>query len=86
MRNNYDRYDGFDEQTYNKKGISYYVLRRTADETIIPYLRKIKNKKCLEVGVGYGYYKSIYFDDNSIFRMLNYCFNIYSLYLWNFLP
>ena len=66
MSNNYDRYDGFDEQRYNRRGISYYVLRKTADKTIIPYLSKIKNKKCLEVGVGYGYYKNIYFDDNRV--------------------
>jgi len=53
---NYDRYQNYSEQKYNKKGISYLLMKKQADRVLIPYLNGIKNKKILEVGLGYGYY------------------------------
>lgn len=65
---NYDRYkaDGENEANYNKKDLSYWLLRWNADRTIFPYLTKIKNEDILEVGIGYGYYKDAYFNDNNV--------------------
>ena len=63
---NFRRYDKYDESRYNRKGLSYLLMRKKADEIVIPYLKNIKNKKILEVGVGYGYYKDAYFLDNDV--------------------
>ncbi len=66
MENNYNRYNDTSEKEYNKKGLSYFVLRKNADKTIIPYLKSVEGKNCLEVGVGYGYYKDAYFNGNNV--------------------
>ena len=63
---NFERYKKYTKEKYNKKGISYFLMRRKADEKIIPYLRALYGKKILEVGIGYGYYKNAYFDNNSV--------------------
>lgn len=66
--NNYERYkvDEKNENQYNKRGLSYWMLRWNVDRTIFPYLKKIKDECILEVGVGYGYYKDAYFNDNNV--------------------
>lgn len=53
---NYDRYQNYTEKKYNKKDISYFLMKKQADRILIPYVSKIKNKEILEVGPGYGYY------------------------------
>ena len=54
------------EEKYNRRGITYWLLRKNADDIIIPYLKQISNKKVLEVGIGYGYYKDYYFQRNHV--------------------
>lgn len=54
--NNYDRYQNYSEKKYNKKNISYFLMKKQANQILIPYIKKIKNKNVLEVGPGYGYY------------------------------
>ena len=63
---NYKRYNSLTKKKYNRKGISYYLMRKKSDEFIIPYLRRIKNKVVLEAGIGYGYYKKAYFSNNTV--------------------
>lgn len=53
---NYDRYQGYTESTYNKKGISWFFMKKQADKRLIPYVKNMEKKKILEVGPGYGYY------------------------------
>lgn len=53
---NYDRYQHYTESQYNKKGLSYFFMKKQADKKLIPYVKSIKKKKILEVGPGYGYY------------------------------
>lgn len=53
MGENYERYN---INQYNKKGVSYYMLRRPSDKKIISFNEQIKQKDILEVGLGYGYY------------------------------
>lgn len=63
---NYKRYDKMTEEKYNRKGISYFLMRRKPDRIIIPYLENIQGEDVLEVGVGYGYYKQAYFSNNNV--------------------
>lgn len=53
---NYDRYQGYTESKYNKKGISWFFMKKQADKRLIPYVKNMEKKKILEVGPGYGYY------------------------------
>lgn len=53
---NYDRYQNYTENKYNKKGISWLLMKKQADKRLIPYVKSIEKKKILEVGPGYGYY------------------------------
>lgn len=53
---NYDRYQNYTENKYNKKGISWLLMKKQADKRLIPYVKSIKKEKILEVGPGYGYY------------------------------
>lgn len=53
---NYDRYQNYTESKYNKKGISWLLMKKQADKKLIPYVKSIQKKKILEVGPGYGYY------------------------------
>ena len=63
---NFERYQNPSEAKYNKKGISYFLMRRNADKIIYPYLGEISGENILEVGIGYGYYKSAYFTNNHV--------------------
>lgn len=56
---NFDRYKGYSQSKYNRKGLSYYLMRKPADHILLSYLEKIKKKKILEVGIGYGYYTKV---------------------------
>lgn len=60
------RYEFGSEQKYNRKGLSYLLMRKNPDKIIIPYLKRIKGEDILEVGIGYGYYKDAYFSDNNV--------------------
>lgn len=53
---NYDRYRNYTENQYNKKGISWFFMKKQADKRLFPFVRSIRGKKVLEVGLGYGYY------------------------------
>lgn len=66
LMDNFRRYGTFTEKKYNRKGLSYYLMRKKPDEIIIPYLEKIKDENVLEVGVGYGYYRAAYFSNNNV--------------------
>ncbi len=64
---NYDRYCNYNEHKYNRKTISYFLMRKPSDRVLIPYVSGIKNRKVLEVGIGFGYYTKYYIDnDNKI--------------------
>lgn len=63
---NFRRYDSVTEKKYNRKGISYLLLRKKADKKIMAYLRGIKGERILEAGIGYGYYKDVYFKANHV--------------------
>lgn len=63
---NYKRYDLLKESRYNKRGLSYLLMRKKLDRTIIPYIKQINSKSVLEVGIGYGYYLNVYSHDNHI--------------------
>ncbi len=63
---NFERYQRSSEAKYNKKGISYFLMRRNPDKTIYPYLKAISGENILEVGIGYGYYKNAYFANNCV--------------------
>ncbi len=60
---NYDRYCNQNERNYNRKTLSYYLMRKPPDKILIPYVSGICNKKVLEVGIGYGYYTRYYMDN-----------------------
>lgn len=62
---NYDRYRDSNEQKYNKKTFSYYLMRQPVDKILIPYVSGISHKKVLEVGIGYGYYTKYYINNNN---------------------
>lgn len=62
---NYDRYQRLTEQKYNNKKVSQFFMRDQANKVILPYIEKIKNKKILEVGVGYGYYTKIFLENKN---------------------
>ena len=51
---NFERYNKLTKEKYNKKGLSYFVMRKRADSIICPYLESINNESVLEVGIGYG--------------------------------
>lgn len=53
---NYDRYKYYTESKYNKKGVSWFFMKKQADKSLIPYVKSIEKEKILEVGPGYGYY------------------------------
>ena len=63
---NYKRYNKMSEKNYNRKGLSYFLMRRKPDRFIFPYLENIHDEDVLEVGVGYGYYKRAYFSRNTV--------------------
>ena len=52
---NYDRYRYYTESQYEKKGLSYYFMKKQADKRLLPYVTHIRKKRVLEVGPGYGY-------------------------------
>lgn len=65
MNMNHDRYNSMTEKAYNKRGISYYLMRKPADRVLIPYASHIRDKKVLEVGIGFGYYTKYYLDNHN---------------------
>ena len=64
---NYDRYRYYTESQYEKKGLSYYFMKKQADKRLLPYVTHILKKRVLEVGPGYGYYtKYLLKNDNHV--------------------
>ncbi len=68
---NYDRYKKYTEKRYNKKNLSYFLMKRKADSILIPFVRSITKKKILEVGPGYGYYTKHLVESNNVVRGLD---------------
>ena len=60
----FDRYNNTTKKRYNRRGISFFFMRRQADKVIIPYLKQLHNEKVLEAGIGYGYYTGYYVNNN----------------------
>lgn len=44
----------------------YYVCRVPANRKLIPAVRRIRNKKVLDVGLGSGYYTQLLLDTNTV--------------------
>lgn len=53
---NYERYKNVTADSYEKKGVMYYLCQILSDKKIIPLLSKIENKKIIDIGCGSGYY------------------------------
>lgn len=53
---NYERYKSYTEKKYNRKTMSYFLMKSRSDKELLPLVKKIRRKKILEVGPGYGYY------------------------------
>jgi len=62
---NYDRYQHYSESKYNRKGISWLLMKKQADKKLIPYVKNIEKEKILEVGPGYGYYTRLLLENGN---------------------
>ncbi len=63
---NYERYKNVTADSYEKKGIMYYLCQIPSDRKIIPLLSKIENKKILDVGCGSGLYTKFLIKKNNV--------------------
>ena len=63
---NYERYNKISSQQYDKKTIMSYFCRIPSDRKLLPFIRKIKDKKILDVGLGTGNYTRQLIESNSI--------------------
>lgn len=63
---NYMRYGSMTAEAYNKKSLSYYLMRKPCDKVILSYLKKLKGYEILEVGAGYGYYTKYILKNNNV--------------------
>jgi cyclopropane fatty-acyl-phospholipid synthase-like methyltransferase len=63
---NYDRYKTVTTESYEKKGVMYYLARVPSDRRIIPLISQIKDKKILDVGPGTGLYTKLLLKDNVV--------------------
>lgn len=61
---NYDRYRNYSQKDYDNR-ISDFFMRSQANRVIMPYISGIKDKKILEVGVGYGFYTRYLLENNN---------------------
>lgn len=59
-RRNYTRYANFTAESYERKGVSYYLYRRPADSVLVPVIQHIQKKRVLEVGLGTGHYTTYF--------------------------
>lgn len=62
---NYERYKTVTSESYEKKGIMYFV-RIPSDMKIIPLISQIKGKRILDVGLGTGWYTKLLLKDNKV--------------------
>lgn len=62
---NYDRYNALTEKKYNRKKLSFYLMRKPLNKILIPYVTDICGKKVLEVGIGFGYYTKYYLNNDN---------------------
>lgn len=62
----YERYEGTTGKQCVKKTLMYYVCRVPANRQLIPAVRRIENKKVLDVGLGSGYYTELLLDKNKV--------------------
>ncbi len=63
---NYDRYRDVTSESYEKKGILFYLCRVPSDKKILPMIAEFKDKKILDVGIGTGYYARRLLENNSV--------------------
>lgn len=63
---NYERYKNVTADSYEKKGIMYYLCQIPSDKKIFPLLSKIENKKILDVGCGSGFYTKFLIENNKV--------------------
>ena len=62
----YERYEGTTGKQCVKRTLMYYVCRVPANRRLIPAVRRIENKKVLDVGLGSGYYTELLLDKNTV--------------------
>jgi len=63
---NYDRYKAETAESYEKKGIMYYLVRIQSDRKLLPFISQIKGKKILDAGPGSGRYTKLLLQDNEV--------------------
>ncbi len=68
---NYDRYKSYTEKKYNRKSLSYYLMKKESDKILIPFVKNIMKKKILEVGLGYGYYTRYLVENDNMVKGLD---------------
>ena len=56
---NYDRYKMETAESYEKKGLMYYLVRIQSDRKLLPFISQIKGKKILDAGPGSGQYTKL---------------------------
>ena len=66
MTKNYDRYLNLTAEEYDKKTLTSYFCKIPSDKKIIPLIRKIADKKILDVGLGTGYYTKTLIENNYV--------------------
>ena len=63
---NFDRYKTVGGESYDAKGLTYYVLRYPADRIIIPLIERIQGRHVIDVGCGTGYYSVLFPTSNTV--------------------
>ena len=66
MMKNYERYKNVTAEQYDKKTALYYLCRQPSDKKILPIIDGIKNANVLDVGIGTGYYATMFMKDNRV--------------------
>ncbi|MHC4396446.1 MAG: class I SAM-dependent methyltransferase [Planctomycetota bacterium] len=62
----HERYKKITAKQYDRKTLMYYLCRIPANRNLIPAIRRIENKKVLDVGLGTGSYTKLLLDRNTV--------------------